>query len=199
MKRDTESARPLLVKDWAKAIKARPPRRPPRDLVLQMQEIVLPKEYRQKMRYRVDKRTGTVQLQVRTRTVGKHFFPPDIKSVALSPRRYAGLEMVDRTHGLLPDHLALRQFPARLARKLAVRRRFGVDPRRIEGKDLSEPTTVFGADDRYVFSDTSFPWATCGRVETEAGWGSGVMSLCIRPWGSAGSGPAAPISPTWPA
>jgi len=175
MKKDKQSSKPLLVRDWAKAIKARPPRKSPRDLVLKMQEIVLPKEYRRKVRYQVDRRTGTAQLLVRTRTVGKHFFPPDIKTVGLSSRRHVMQEMVDRTHGLLPDHLALTQFPAKLAKRLAVRRRFGVDLKKIKGKDLSEPTTIFGADDRYVFSDTSFPWATCGRVETEAGWGSGVM------------------------
>jgi V8-like Glu-specific endopeptidase len=174
-KKNEITDRPLLVREWAKMIPARRAKKPSRNLVLQMQGIALPKQYRQKVGFRVDKRTGTAQLTIRTRTVGKHFFPRNLRSVTLSSKRLAKMEVADHTHGLIPAHLPLAPFPGKLDRKLVVRRRFGVDMRKIKGRDLSEPTNVFGADDRYVFSDTSFPWSTCGKVETEAGWGSGVM------------------------
>jgi len=167
--------KPLLVKNWAKAIKPRPARPSRKALVLQMQEFGLPKDYRKGARCEVDKRNGTIRVSVRTRAVGRHFFPPDVKGVALSAKRRAREVMVTDTHGMIPDHLALTPFPAKLAKELRIRQRFGIDVSKLRRKDLSEPTTIFGADDRYVFSDTSSPWCTCGKVETEAGWGSGVM------------------------
>src|SRR5213075_339762 len=78
------------------------------------------------------------------------------------------------TEGKLHDHLGVSVAPAKLAAELQVRRRF-VDLGKRRDRDLSDPTNVFGRDDRFVFSDTSFPWCTAGKVETEAGWGSGVM------------------------
>ncbi len=173
MKSEKASSRPLLVREWAKAPRERRVHKPARDLVLKVQDILLPKEYRRKVEYKLDKRKGAIQVLVRTRTVGKHFFPPDIKTVPLSRKRLAPRDRADRTHGFIPDHLALKQFPAKLDRKLVVRPSFPVLKRLPKGS--SEPTNIFGTDDRYVFSDTSFPWSTCGKVETEAGWGSGVM------------------------
>lgn len=39
--------------------------------------------------------------------------------------------------------------------------------KRRKGED--KPTNIFGAEDRYIFQDTSFPWRTVGRVWTEHG------------------------------
>jgi V8-like Glu-specific endopeptidase len=49
--------------------------------------------------------------------------------------------------------------------------------RRPDGQrdDLGEPTAVFLPDTRYAFTDTAFPWRTCGRVATPGGSASGVM------------------------
>ncbi len=43
-----------------------------------------------------------------------------------------------------------------------------------KGEDLDRGGTIFDADDRYLFDDTSFPWRTTGKVRTEGQWGSGV-------------------------
>jgi V8-like Glu-specific endopeptidase len=39
----------------------------------------------------------------------------------------------------------------------------------------SSAEVIFGADDRRVFQDTSFPWRTTGRVDTAVGFGTGTM------------------------
>jgi V8-like Glu-specific endopeptidase len=166
-------SKPLLVKNWGKLLRERPPRRAREELLLQMQEFALPKDYRKDAQVELDKRSGRLALSVRTRVVGKHFFPPDIKSITLSTRRRVDLTAMG-TDGFLHDHLGVSTYPAKLARELRVRQRFSSVFGRGAG-DLGDPTSIFSPDDRDVFSDTSFPWCTCGKVETEAGWGSGVM------------------------
>ena len=162
---------PLLVKQWRRALKAREARRAREELVLQMHEHSLPKDYRKGASLTFDRRTGRLQLDVRTRLVGQHFFPPDIEAVRLPKRLRRDGD--PESQGMLHDHLAVSALPAKLARELRVRQRF---PHRGPSKDgLSDPTTLFNPEERYVFSDTAFPWCTCGKVETEAGWGSGVM------------------------
>jgi V8-like Glu-specific endopeptidase len=57
-------------------------------------------------------------------------------------------------------------------------------------------TTVFAPEDRKVFSDTTFPWRTLGRVDTAGGFSSGVLvgprhvltASHAIPWGAAGAG-----------
>jgi V8-like Glu-specific endopeptidase len=138
-----------------------------------MQEFALPSGYRRGARFKFDKRKGALQVSVRTRVVGQHFFPADIRAIAVSKRRSA--DMAGHTDGTIPAHLAISPSPAKLAKTLRVRPRFPIVSGKKRGKDMSDPSAIFGTDDRYAFSDTSFPWCTCGKVETEAGWGSGVM------------------------
>lgn len=169
---ESNATKPLLVKQWARALKARPPSRAAKSLLLQMHEFALPKDYRRGAEIAIDKRSGRMRLDVWTRQVGQHHFPPDIQSVSLSRRHPVDTAATD-SPGVLHDHLGVSKLPAKLARALRVRQRF-LDPGRSR-EDLSDPTTLFSPEERYIFSDTSFPWCTCGRVETEAGWGSGVM------------------------
>jgi V8-like Glu-specific endopeptidase len=168
----SDPGRPLLVKQWGRILKRRPPRRITKPVTLQMHEHALPRAYREGARLAVDQRTGRLQVNVRTRLVGQHSFPPDIKSVALS-RRHGVAAPANESGGRLHDHLAVSTLPAKLARELRVRRRFLAPGQSRRG--LSDPTTLFNPEERYTFSDTSFPWCTCGKIETEAGWGSGVM------------------------
>jgi V8-like Glu-specific endopeptidase len=173
--KEPTNAKPLTVKQWAKALVERPARRARVDLVLQMQEFALPRQYRSGAEVQFDQRSGRLSLSVRTRIVGQHFFPPNIESVTLPKRRRVDLKSAS-TDGVLHDHLAVSAYPGKLARELRVRPRF-LSPavKRRRSKDLSDPTAVFNPDERYTFSDTAFPWCTCGKIETEAGWGSGVM------------------------
>lgn len=175
MENDQYADHPLLVKDWAKNIPVRKVKALKKDVAVQLFKTNLPAGLKKNVTYSLNKRTGAAQMIAHTKEVGKHHFPPDIKSVALSRKEITGIEAVTHTHGFLPDHLPLAQFPKTLDKKLAVRQRSFINRSAFKGRDLSEPTNIFGNDDRYIFSDTSFPWCTCGKVENEAGSGSGVM------------------------
>ena len=173
--KQSDTPTPLTVEQWKKALRPRPPSRAREELVLRMRDIALPPDYRKGAAAEIDRRRGTIELSVRTRTVGQHFFPPNIESVTLR-RRGRGDGMAATTEGALYDHLGISTYPRKLPRELRVRQRFLASSGKRRGRrGLSDPTALFNPDERYVFSDTSFPWCTCGLVETEAGWGSGVM------------------------
>jgi len=115
-----------------------------------------------------------VDLSIAGAVWGRHAFPPSVQLKKFVSGRQ--VEFVDeaRLTGYLPDHLALRPLPDRLAKELRVPRR--VDAGRFKlVKGKNQATTVFAPDDRFTFSDTSFPWCTAGRVDTANGSGSGVM------------------------
>jgi len=107
---------------------------------------------------------------------GEHNFPPDIqaKEIKLLKNPFTKDEDKDLV-GLIPDHLSLNTLPGKLDSRfdrpalLNYRKLF---PRT---KDEHDATTIFGADNRVLFNDTSFPWCTVGRVDTPGGYGSGVM------------------------
>jgi hypothetical protein len=102
----TTYPKPLLVKKWAKVLRERPSRRAREELLLQMQEFALPKEYRKGAQVGVDRRSGRVRLSVRTRMVGRHFFPPNIESITLSTRRRVDLNAMN-TEGRVHNHLGV--------------------------------------------------------------------------------------------
>src|SRR5262245_49706215 len=79
--------KPLHGAQWAKVLGRRRAGRARRDLVLQLQGVALPTQYRKAARVAIDRRQGALRVSVRTRVVGRHFFPPDIKSVAVPKRR----------------------------------------------------------------------------------------------------------------
>jgi len=126
-----------------------------------------------------DERAGTgthrVDVGISGRRLGQHVFPPGMRNTRLSTRRK---RLEEQEHektltGYLPDHLTMRPLPQRLKRKLVVPKL------RFAGEKLDDETrwatTVFPPEDRFTFSDTSFPWCTCGRVDTAGGVASGVM------------------------
>jgi V8-like Glu-specific endopeptidase len=123
---------------------------------------------------RLSRGKGRVDILARTDRVGQHFFPPSVRTTGLDEKKLLKRKIdVEGLAGFRPDHLALRPLPERLSPKLEVARGWRREPGRED--DLGEPGTIFAPDTRYVFSDTSFPWCTCGRVQTASGWGSGVM------------------------
>src|SRR3546814_10816478 len=65
--------------------------------------------------------------------------------------------------GHLPDHLPLQPVPPQLDKTLQVRPFMNALTR---SKSQRRATTVFAPENRYTFSDTSFPWCTMGRVDT---------------------------------
>jgi len=163
---------PLRFRRWAKAIKDARAKKPAEKLEILIERYTTGPKLAQAVR--LEQQRGTVNIVAELNRVGQHFFPSPIKTVRLEPGRIKTYEPNPQNlAGYRPDHLALRPVPERLARDLRVARAW----RRREGAqdDLGEPGTIFAPDTRYVFSDTSFPWCTCGRVQTANGWGSGVM------------------------
>ncbi|MGD9220994.1 MAG: trypsin-like peptidase domain-containing protein [Desulfobacterales bacterium] len=94
-----------------------------------------------------------------------------MRSIALTKRKARNIS--NRSEGKYVSHLELRPLPKKLPKSLE-RPHFIWQGKRKRG-NVGEPTSVFAPDTRYTFSDTSFPWSTCGRIDTAAGWGSGVM------------------------
>ena len=58
----SDPGRPLLVKQWGRILKRRPPRRTTKPVTLQMHGHALPRAYREGARLAVDQRTGRLQL-----------------------------------------------------------------------------------------------------------------------------------------
>jgi len=126
------------------------------------------------------KRGVRLRVKLSGAELGTHVFPPPIRGKQLKlPRATAASRAIARLglpelDGYLPDHLPLNPIPARIARSLKVPRYMSADTGRT-GRDQARVTTLFAPDDRYTFSDTSFPWCTVGRVDTAGGVASGVM------------------------
>ena len=171
-KRAKDIDAPLRFRSWTKSIKVTKAKRQEAKLDLLIERYVA--DAKRAETVRLEQKRGFIDVIASAERVGQHFFPPSIKTVRLDPRKQKKVEFsLDDLVGYRPDHLALRPVPERLPRKLQVSRQW----RRKEGRedDLGEPGTIFTPDTRYVFSDTSFPWCTCGRVQTSSGSGSGVM------------------------
>ena len=79
--------------------------------------------------------------------------------------------------GYLPDHLPLQPVPPQIDKSLQVRPFINALSR---SKTDRMATTVFAPENRYTFSDTSFPWCTMGRVDTAGGWLGQQRSLRER-------------------
>jgi len=165
-----EDDKPIAFSRWKSAIKPKRAKAT-EGLVVRVQTVPVPRGVKRrdvKLQQELDRIDVILRGQV-----GARAFAPRVKTVALR-RSIKRVEPGIVREAYRPDHLALAPLPARLPKELA--RPFFI-PRfkRPPSGESGEPTTVFAPDTRYVFSDTSYPWSTCGRVDTAAGWGSGVM------------------------
>ncbi|MHC4171710.1 MAG: trypsin-like serine peptidase [Planctomycetota bacterium] len=128
------------------------------------------------------KRGVRVKFKIQGAELGTHVFPPPVPGVQLKlPRETVATRALARLglpdlDGYLPNHLPLNPIPQRLDRKLRVRRYLSESKRLARGeRERTRATTIFPPEDRYTFSDTSFPWCTIGRVDTAGGQASGVL------------------------
>ncbi len=163
---------PITFKTWRRAIREVKAKRPRTRLELNVARLVTAPGIAREVR--LSRKKGHVDMLLATAAVGQHVFAPPLATVRLDRKRLLDYALDDdRLAGYRPEHLALRPLPRPLPRELAVTPGW----RREHGRrdDLGEPGTIFAPDTRYVFSDTSFPWCTCGRVLTPASSGSGVM------------------------
>ena len=76
-----------------------------------------------------------------------------------------------------PIHLALNPVAPTMDERLRIRRTY--DPLVKLKKNQFMATTIFPPDQRRVFSDTSFPWCTVGRVDVTGGWDRARSSALV--------------------
>lgn len=163
---------PLKFKTWTKAIKETKAKRSETKLELLINRYVTDPKLSEALH--LERKRGFVDVVATTDEVGRHFLPPKIETVRLRPKKNEVVELnPDHLSGHRPEHLGLRAVPERLPRELQVAPQWRREAKRKD--DLGEPGTIFAPDTRFTFSDTSFPWCTCGRVQTPSGSGSGVM------------------------
>jgi len=122
-----------------------------------------------------------LSIGIQEAELGTHVFPPSVPGVKLKLPRETGkmralaLKGIPALDGFLPDHLPLNPIPQQLDRDLRVRRYLARKKKKPGKRERTEATTIFLPEDRYTFSDTSFPWCTIGRVDTAGGQASGVL------------------------
>lgn len=172
MAKTNRAERPLLKSEWKNARGRTKATRAKKVSLIQVQQISMPKDLISKATIKKDRKNKTLRVLVKASEIGKRSFPPSIKTIKVNRDQLKGKELSAITRGFIPDHSPLAQFPKGLEKALQVRQRF---ISQVSGRNRGLPTNVFNPDDRFTFSDTSFPWCTCGRVDTAGGWGSGVM------------------------
>ncbi|ABG41614.1 hypothetical protein Patl_3108 [Paraglaciecola sp. T6c] len=94
---------------------------------------------------------------------------PELKSYKLKSVEHKSIQDADNkpTIPMIPKWFGTSPKPCKA--KLAKPTRVSLN-----GKDLS-PLTVFNAEDRRIYNDTSYPWGTICKVVTSSGSGSGVI------------------------
>lgn len=165
---------PVLVRDLDRHFTSRPPVEDTPIALERRFEVVADREPKVTTRLeRVDRGDGQPQWEVIVDVdgvrAGGRALPPALRGEGrkIERRRISEEELAERLTGFIPDHLGFSAIPRdsvpsfRTIRPATARRRVA--------------TTVFGADNRLVFRDTSYPWSTVGLVQTNRGSGSGVM------------------------
>jgi V8-like Glu-specific endopeptidase len=171
---------PMLAKDVRRKVKTRKALKKLEEVSLEV-PLVVAGHAGTEARVEIGRTRGAareLKLTIDNFRVGQRVFPPAVptKGIKMLGNKSRAFNKALEIKGELPDHLTLKAEPARLRKELETPRRLsGV----VAGKDLeemgNEATTIFLPDNRRVFSDTSFPWCTFGRVDTPLGQSSGVM------------------------
>ncbi len=124
----------------------------------------------------VSDRSSEIDLRVKVPEFGKYVFPKDIEhkfiredDFVIDPDSFVELPPYR------PGHLALNLKPEALPRQFEVRKKYFDRLPETRDKEIHYATTIFGADNRRLFLDSSYPWGTVGKVSTALGSGSGVM------------------------
>lgn len=122
---------------------------------------------------RIDRGDGQPHWQVVVEIdgvrAGGRALPPRMtgKASRVGKRRISEERLAEQLTGFVPDHLGFSPTPRERVKSMrSIRNPAG--NRRVA-------TTIFGADDRRAFRDTSYPWSTVGLVQTDRGSGSGTM------------------------
>ena len=172
-KNTDNSGSPILFKNWPSKIRGEKgkKKKPKFEVHVASFDRRLAAKTGQKRDYKLASNRGKVDLLYRTNKIGERVLRPNIKTIPVKKGKVKHVNMVS---GFRPEHLDKRPVPSKLPKELELPKRLWQRKRGVRD-NLGEPTTIFAPDTRYTFSDTSFPWSTCGRVEVAGSWGSGVM------------------------
>ena len=122
---------------------------------------------------RLDRGDGRPQWEVIVEIdgvrAGGRSLPSALKGEAtmIVERQISEEELAKHLTGFVPEHLGFNATPLDILKSVK-RIRPAESKRRVA-------TTVFGAENRRAFQDTTYPWSTVGLVQTNRGSGSGVM------------------------
>ncbi len=166
--------RPVPVKELEHHFKSRGPLKETPIAVERRFHIAANREPQVKTRLqRIDRGDGKAHWEVIVEIdgvrAGSRALPPALKGQAskIEKRQISEEQLARQLTSYVPDHLGFNPTP-REQLKSVQRIRPPMGDRRVA-------TTIFGADNRRAFQDTTYPWSTIGLVQTNRGSGSGVM------------------------
>jgi V8-like Glu-specific endopeptidase len=166
--------RPISFRKLEKYFESRPPRK--ESAISLERRFHIQAEGEPKVETRVErvdrgdsKMSWEVIVEIDGVRVGGRAVPPPLSGepTQMKKRQVSEKDLAEQLKGYIPDHLGFSATP--LKRVQSVHR---IIPDKVERRIA---TTIFGADNRRAFRDTSYPWSTIGLVETNRGSGSGVM------------------------
>ncbi len=163
---------PILEKDVSLSVKPRKAIKPIESVKVDITRI-LPTVGTPKISAAVDS-AGKSVLRVENFKLGQHVFPPNIqtKGIPSLGAKSATFSKPLTVEGYLPDHLELLPIPKVDPSET---RFFSAFASKDDRKYGNQATTIFPPDNRVIFQPTSYPWTTCGRVDSPLGQGSGAM------------------------
>ncbi len=137
-------------------------------------DIFVPVNKNPQINFNLDE--SKVKIKMTIFKLGQHIFPPNIKSKGIpSLGKNLKLSMEPLTsEPSIPSHLDLQPNISELPNDLRAPQ-FTKSYFSKSDKMGNPGTTVFPPENRAVYSDTSYPWSTIGRVDTPVGQATGVM------------------------
>lgn len=117
-----------------------------------------------------------IDLKVKVPAFGEYSFPKDIEHKFIKEDEFViDPDTFVELPPFRPSHLALNLEPMAMPKQFIRSKKYFEKLPESRDKDLHYATTIFGADNRQLFLDSSYPWGTIGKVTTALGSGSGVM------------------------
>jgi len=166
----SDPGKPLLVTQWGRALKRRPPKRIAKPVTLQMHNMRWPKGLRESTKLALNQRTRPHPAECADTARRPAFLPPDIKSMSLSRKHRSTAQ---RKREAAADCTTILASPrcCQAGAEPAVRRRSSTGGCR---QRALRPTTSSSGRALHLLRTRRSPGAPPARSETEAGWGSGV-------------------------
>lgn len=168
-----EQPNPILSKDVPASIRFRKAVTPIESVQVDFPQD-LPTDGTPKISAVVDS-TGRSVLRIDNFKLGQYVIPPNIpiKGIPSLGAKSKDFSKPLTSESNIPEHLDF--LPTPTVDPSEPRSFFSAFPPKGDRKYGNQATTIFPPDNRVVFRNTSYPWSTCGRVDSPLGQGSGAM------------------------